>query len=205
MNIEILLGIFILVAIDNLNGRFLLVNVGDSDVEENHRMGDPAVDDDYGAPRLGEIAREPNSKLSDSTICTIPCDVANIVQCCEHDDPLGCLMIAPNYCDVCCPKPLKKQTLPSSNEEPRCKAINETCTGGFGCCSGLCKANQLRPEIGIDGVCVEKKDRPKKEGEACGQGCNDDCGECEFGLLCAEPGTSPTCKCGVCLNILPGK
>jgi len=155
MNIQTLLGVFILVAIDNLNGRFLLVNVGDSDVEEHHRMGDPDVDDDNDDSRLGKIA---------------------VVQ-------------------------------PSSNEEPRCKEINETCMSGFGCCSGLCKANHLRPEIGIDGVCVEKKDRPKKEGEACGQGCNDECGECEKGLECAPPATSPTCLCGVCLNILvgPGK
>merc|ERR1712224_323244 len=142
---------------DNLNGRFLLVNVGDSDVEENHRMGDPAVDDDYGAPRLGEIAREPNSKLSDSTICAIPCDVANIVQCCEHDDPLGCLMIAPNYCHVCCPKPLKKQTLPSSNEEPRCKAINETCTGGFGCCSGLSRPTNCVQKSELTECALRKK------------------------------------------------
>ena len=68
MNIEILLGLFILVAIDNLNGRFLLVNVGDSDVEEDHRMGDPAVDDDYGAPRFGEIARGKHFKIKEALI-----------------------------------------------------------------------------------------------------------------------------------------
>ena len=68
MNIEILLGVFILVAIDNLNGRFLLVNVGDSDVEEDHRMGDPAVDEAYDDPRLGEIARGKNFKIKEALI-----------------------------------------------------------------------------------------------------------------------------------------
>ena len=68
MNIRILLGVFILVAIDNLNGRFLLVNVGDSDVEEHHRMGDPDVDDDNDDSRLGEIAAGKNLKIKEALI-----------------------------------------------------------------------------------------------------------------------------------------
>ena len=56
MNIRILLGTFIIVLINKLNGRFLLVNIGDPDVddEDRHRMGDPDVDDDYDRPRIGD-------------------------------------------------------------------------------------------------------------------------------------------------------
>ena len=48
MNIRILLGIFIIVLITKLNGRFLLVNVGDPAIDDDnrHRIGDPDVDDD---------------------------------------------------------------------------------------------------------------------------------------------------------------
>ena len=68
MNIRILLGTFIIVLINKLNGRFLLVNVGDPDVDDDdrhvigdpdvddddrHRIGDPDVDDDYDRPRIG--------------------------------------------------------------------------------------------------------------------------------------------------------
>ena len=37
----------------------------------------------------------------------------------------------------------------------------------------------------------------KKEGEACGQSCDDDCGNCEDGLTCG-PSYSPSCRCGTC-------
>merc|ERR1719334_1436643 len=61
MNIRILLGIFIIVLITKLNGRFLLVNVGDPAIDDanRHRIEDPDVDDANNRPEMGKIEIEP--------------------------------------------------------------------------------------------------------------------------------------------------
>ena len=70
MNIRILLGIFIIVLINKLNGRFLLVNVGDPDVDDDnrHRIGDPDVDDDNDRPEMGKIEIGKNLKRKQANI-----------------------------------------------------------------------------------------------------------------------------------------
>ena len=70
MNIQTLLGVFILVAIDNLNGRFLLVNVGDPAIDDDnrHRIGDPDVGDDNVDSRLGKIAVGKNLKIKEASM-----------------------------------------------------------------------------------------------------------------------------------------
>ena len=83
MNIRILLGTLIIVLINKLNGRFLLVNVGDPDVDDDdrqrigdpdvddddrHKIGDPAVDDDYDRPRMGKIEIGKNLKRKEAII-----------------------------------------------------------------------------------------------------------------------------------------
>ena len=70
MNIRILLGTFIIVLINKLNGRFLLVNVGDPDVDDDNRqrIGDPDVDDDNVDSRLGKIAVGKNLKIKEASM-----------------------------------------------------------------------------------------------------------------------------------------
>ena len=83
MNIRILLGTLIIVLINKLNGRFLLVNVGDPDVDDDdrqrigdpdvddddrHRIGDPDVDDDNDRQRMGKIKIGKNSQRKQAII-----------------------------------------------------------------------------------------------------------------------------------------
>ena len=70
MNIRILLGTFIILLINKLNGRFLLVNVGDSGVDDDdrNRIGDPDVDDDKDGPRMGKIETGKKSKRKQAII-----------------------------------------------------------------------------------------------------------------------------------------
>jgi len=83
MNIRILLGTFIIVLINKLNGRFLLVNVGDPAIDDDnrHRIGDPDVDDDdrrriedpdvdddNNRPEMGKIEIGKNSKRKEAII-----------------------------------------------------------------------------------------------------------------------------------------
>jgi len=141
MNIRILLGTFIIVLVNKLNGRFLLVNVGDPNVDDDdrHRIGDLNVDDDNDRPRMGKI---------------------------EIEKGLSC------------------------------GPVKWNCIQNHDCCSGLCQGEGAR----MYGECAEKNDGTlKKEGEACGQSCDVDCGNCEDGLTCALSLTEPpTCKCGFC-------
>ena len=70
MNIRILLGTFIIVLVNKLNGRFLLVNVGDPNVDDDdrHRIGEPHVDDDNDRPEMGKIEIGKNSKRKQAII-----------------------------------------------------------------------------------------------------------------------------------------
>lgn len=63
MKIGISFGFYILFLIANIEGRFLLVNIGDPDVDDDYddprkeqsvNFGDPDVDDDYDDPRIAK-------------------------------------------------------------------------------------------------------------------------------------------------------